>query len=221
MKKISVLFAVGTLAALSGFAAVATAQESATAEAAPADSAEATPELLPDIVLGDKDAPVTIYEYASFTCGHCAQFHAETFPKLKEELIDTGRANFVQRDVYFDAVGMWAGILARCGGDEKFFPISAMLFEEQRDWMDGKTGEDIAANLRKIGARAGLSPDQMEACWADEKMVERMVYTFQHNAGGDEIKATPTLVVNGEQISNQSWDKLKPLIEEQIEAATQ
>src|SRR5690606_33729429 len=87
--------------------------EAATAEAE-TEASEA--QTVPDIALGAEDAPLTIIEYASFTCGHCANFHEENWPKLKSEYVDTGKVRFIQRDVYFDAVGLWAGILARCGG---------------------------------------------------------------------------------------------------------
>ncbi len=188
------------------------------AQDAPA-AEQATPELLPDIPLGNADAPLTIIEYASFTCSHCAAFHDENFPKLKAEYIDTGKVKFIQRDVYFDALGLWAGVLARCGGDDKYYGVADMLFDEQKEWLAGKTGEDIAANLRKIGAKAGMDQAQMDACWADEGMVERLVATFQANAGGDEIDATPTFIIGGEKVPNQAWDAMKAKIDEKLAEA--
>ncbi|SES91034.1 DsbA family protein [Paracoccus homiensis] len=181
------------------------------------DTAEA--QTLPDITLGAEDAPVTIVEYASFTCGHCANFHEENFPKLKEEYIDTGKVKFVQRDVYFDAVGLWAGILARCGGDDKYYAVSDMLFDEQKKWLSGGSGDEIAANLRKIGLKAGMSEDQMTACWDDKATAESLIATFQSNATADEIEATPTFIIGGEKVMNQPWDDMKEVIEAKLAEA--
>lgn len=181
------------------------------------DTAEA--QTLPDITLGAEDAPVTIVEYASFTCGHCANFHEENFPKLKEEYIDTGKVKFVQRDVYFDAVGLWAGILARCGGDDKYYAVSDMLFDEQKKWLSGGSGDEIAANLRKIGLKAGMSEDQMTACWDDKATAESLIATFQANATADEIEATPTFIIGGEKVMNQPWDDMKEVIEAKLAEA--
>lgn len=195
----------------------------ALALAAPAamaqDAAPAAAETLPDIALGAEDAPLTVIEYASFTCGHCANFHAESWPKLKAEYVDTGKVKFIQRDVYFDQPGLWAGVLARCGGDDKFYPVSDMLFDEQEEWLAGGTGEEIAANLRKIGLKAGMTEDQMNACWEDTAKAEQLIATFQKNATADEIEATPTFIIGGEKVMNQPWDDMKGVIDAKLAEA--
>ncbi|MFI0395814.1 thioredoxin domain-containing protein [Paracoccus jiaweipingae] len=204
-----------------GFAALPALAQTAEAPKAPAAPATqpAAPAILPDIALGSADAPLTIFEYASFTCSHCADFHTETFPKLKADYIDTGKVRFVQRDIYFDAVGLWAGILARCGGDDKYYAVGGMLFDEQRDWISGKDGEAIAANLKKIGAKAGISAQQVDACWNDTAKVEQLVATFQKHATDDKVEATPSFVIAGEQVPNQDWDKLKAIIDAKLAEA--
>ena len=188
---------------------------------APAEGAApaAAAETLPDIYLGDENAPLVIHEYASFTCGHCANFHAENWPKLKAEYIDTGKVRFAQRDVYFDAVGLWAGILARCGGDDKYYAVSDMLFDEQQKWMSAQSGDEIAANLRKIGLKAGMTEDQMNACWDDTAKVEQLVATYQANATADKVEATPTFIIGGEQVSNRAWEDLKAVIDAKLAEA--
>ncbi|VDS07977.1 Disulfide bond formation protein D precursor [Paracoccus haematequi] len=188
------------------------------APAAMAQDADATA-TLPDIAMGSEDAPLTIVEYASFTCGHCANFHAENWPKLKAEYVDTGKVKFIQRDVYFDQPGLWAGVLARCGGDDKFYPVSHMLFDEQKDWLAGGTGEEIAANLRKIGLKAGMTEDQMTACWEDTAKAEQLIATFQKNATADGIEATPTFIIGGEKVQNQPWDDMKAVIDAKLAEA--
>ncbi|WP_347267502.1 DsbA family protein [Paracoccus sp. (in: a-proteobacteria)] len=193
-------------------------------EAKPAENAQtAVPTLegkvLPDIVLGQEDATVTMVEYASFTCSHCAAFHEENWPRLKAEYIDTGKVRFIQRDVYFDAVGLWAGILARCGGDDKYYAVSDLIFADQKTWLSAKTGEEIAANLRKIGAKAGMTPEQMDACWNDKQRVADLVATFQTHASKDAIEGTPTFVIAGETVQNQPWDELKKIIDAKLAEA--
>ncbi len=215
LKRRSLLAAVAAVAAL-GVTSVAPvlAQDAQTSE-------QQMPEgkILPDIVLGDENAPVTVIEYASFTCSHCQAFHEENFPKLKAEYIDTGKVKFIQRDVYFDAVGLWAGILARCGGDDKYYAVADMIFDDQKTWLAGKTGEEIAANLRKIGSKAGMSTEQMDACWNDQQKVADLVATFQKNATADGIEGTPTFIIGGEKAQNQPWDGLKAVIDAKIAAA--
>ena len=184
-------------------------------DAAPAPAAET----LPDIAMGSEDAPLTVIEYASFTCGHCANFHEENWPKLKAEYVDTGKVKFIQRDVYFDQPGLWAGVLARCGGDDKFYPVSSMLFEEQEEWLAGGTGEEIAANLRKIGLKAGMTEDQMTACWEDTAKAEQLIATFQQNATADGIEATPTFIIGDEKVSNQPWEDMKGIIDAKLAEA--
>ncbi|WBU52717.1 DsbA family protein [Paracoccus sp. SCSIO 75233] len=196
--------------------AEAQATETAPAEAAEAEAVE--PVILDDLFLGEETAPLTIYEYASFTCPHCANFHVESFPKLKAEYIDTGKVRFAQRDVYFDQVGLWAGILARCEED-KFYPIADMLLSEQNDWMSAANGEELVGSLRKIGAKAGMTPEQIDACWADETRVENLVATFQKNATEDNIEGTPTFVIGGELVQNQPWEDLKAVIDEKLAEA--
>lgn len=176
-------------------------------------------ETLPDIVMGAEDAPVTFIEYASFTCGHCANFHNDVFPELKSEYVDTGKIRFIQRDVYFDQVGLWAGILARCGGDDKYYAVSHMLFDEQDKWLGGGSGDEIASNLRRIGLKAGMTEDQMTACWDDADKVQQLVATFQQNASADGIEATPTFVIDGEKVPNQSWDRLQAIIDDKLAEA--
>lgn len=205
-------------AALTVSALPALAQEAKSADAAQA--AEQMPEgkVLPDIALGREDAPITIVEYASFTCSHCAAFHDENWPKLKAEYVDTGKVRFVQRDVYFDAVGLWAGILARCGGDDKYYAVADLIFDDQKTWLSAKSGDEIAANLRKIGAKAGMTAEQMDACWNDQQKVADLVATFQANATADEVEGTPTFIIDGEKVQNQPWDDLKKIIDAKIAA---
>lgn len=170
-----------------------------------------------EMTLGDPGAPVTVIEYASFTCPHCKNFHETNFDRLKEEYIDTGKVHFVYREVYFDRFGLWAGMVARCGGAEKYFPIVDMIYEKQSDWIAG--GQDpaqIAENLRRLGRTAGLSDEQLEACLNDGDAAQALVAEYQRNAEADGIDSTPSFVIGGETYSNRPYDDLAAVIDEQI-----
>ena len=182
-----------------------------------ASSAEAaTAELLPDYVLGQEDAPITVIEYASYTCPHCADFHENVMSKLKSEYIDTGKVKFIHREVYFDKFGVWAGQIAQCGGAPRYYAISGMIYDTQSEWIGDGQQTTIADNLRKLGLKAGLGKDQIEACLNDQEMVQRMITTYQTNAGADDINATPTLVIDGQKHSNMSYEELKAILDAKL-----
>lgn len=169
-----------------------------------------------EMTLGAEDAKVTVVEYASFTCPHCASFHQGPFKQLKAEYLDNDQVQFIYRDVYFDRFGLWASMVARCGGQERFFGISDMLYSQQKDWIGSGDPAEISANLRKIGKVAGLSGDQVEACLSDNDKAKTLVAWFQQNAEADEIQSTPTLIINGVKHSNMSYGDLKTIIDEKL-----
>jgi len=171
---------------------------------------------VPDMVLGLQDAPVTVIEYASFTCPHCASFHENVFGKLKADYIDSGKVRFVYREVYFDKFGLWAAMVARCGGAEKFFGITDMIYDTQRDWLAPGEDAGIAENLRKIGLKAGIASEALEACLADNDMAKAMVATYQANAGADGINSTPSFIIDGQKYSNMAYADFAKVIEEKL-----
>lgn len=154
--------------------------------------------LVPDMILGQENAPVTVVEYASFTCPHCANFHETVFDEFKKNYIDTGKVKFVYREVYFDKFGLWAAMVARCGGPEKYFGISDMLYDGQKDWLASGEEAGIADALRKIGVTAGMTTDQVNACLNDNAKAQAMVTAYQTNATTDQVQSTPTFIINGE-----------------------
>ncbi|WP_415183745.1 DsbA family protein [Phaeovulum sp.] len=172
--------------------------------------------ILPDVVMGQEDAPVTVIEYASYTCPHCAVWHKEVLPPLKADYIDTGKVKFIHREVYFDRYGLMAGTVASCGGVPKYYAISGMIYDTQSDWIgDGKEAT-IGANLRKIGLKAGLSAEAVNACLSDNDRAQAMVATFQKHATDDAIDSTPTILVNGEKYPNMSYADLKAIIDAKL-----
>ncbi|WP_349775084.1 DsbA family protein [Frigidibacter sp. SD6-1] len=188
-------YAGSTTAELATLIPPASAQESATTSSAVA--------LVPDMILGDQNAPVTVVEYASFTCPHCANFHDTVYDEFKKNYIDTGKVKFVYREVYFDKYGLWAAMVARCGGPEKYFGISDMLYDGQRDWLASGADQGIADELRKIGLKAGMTADQVNACLNDNDKAKAMVTAYQTNATNDNVKGTPTFLINGELHSGE------------------
>jgi len=186
---------------------------------AEAQTAEASSEAaaVPDMVMGQEDAPVTVIEYASFTCPHCRNFHDTVWEKFKADYIETGKVKFVYREVYFDKYGLWAAMVARCGGPEKYFPISDIIYTTQREWVSADSEAGIADNLRKIGLTAGIAPDTLDACMKDNDTAKAMVATYQANATRDEVKGTPTFFINGEMHSGEmSYEAFAALVDAKL-----
>lgn len=166
-----------------------------------------------EMVMGSEDAPITIVEYASFTCPHCATFHENVLVPLKADYVDTGKVKFIFRDVYFDRFGLWASMIARCGGQEKFFGMADVLMKTQSEWTRAGDPVAIADSLRKTGRLAGLEDDQLQACLQDEDKAKALVAWFQENATADDVSSTPTLIIDGEKHSNMSYKDLKELLD--------
>jgi len=169
-----------------------------------------------DMTMGDPNAPVTVIEYASYTCSHCKRFHEGPFKQLKKEFIDTGKVHFIYREVYFDRYGLWASMVARCGGPERFFGISDLIYGGQSEWTRAGGPSEIADELRKIGRLAGLDNDALEACMQDGAKAQTLVSWYQENATADDISSTPSFVVNGRKVSNKSYADFKALLEREL-----
>ncbi|CAM5312394.1 DsbA family protein [Frigidibacter albus] len=184
--------------------------------AAFAQDAGAEPVIRPDFVLGQADAPIEVIEYASYTCPHCAHFHTQVFPQPKANYIDTGKVKFIHREVYFDKFGLWAGMVAQCSGEMRYYGVSGMIYDTQAEWIGKGDAGAIADNLRKIGAKAGLSKEQLDACMNDGAMAQSMVATYQKHATDDDVQATPTLIIDGEKHSNMSYDDLAAILDAKL-----
>ncbi|MEO0990271.1 MAG: DsbA family protein [Pseudomonadota bacterium] len=179
-------------------------------------SAQEAPEIA-EMTMGDPDAPVTVVEYASFTCPHCRTFHEGNFKRLKADYIDTGKVFFTYREVYFDRPGLWAAMVARCGGEERYFGIVDLLYAGQSEW--GASGDpvQVAANLRRIGKTAGLTDAELDACMSDAATAQAMVTTYQTNAEADGVSSTPSFVINGETYRNMNYEEFSRILDEAAE----
>ncbi len=174
--------------------------------------------MIKEMALGNPDAKVTVIEYASFTCPHCAAFHADSFKKLKADFIDTDLIHFINREIYFDRPGLWAGVTARCGenAESRYFGIIDMIYAQQRDWAGHDNAQQVVGALRKIGKTAGLTDADLDQCFSDGDRAQALWATFVKNSEADGVRSTPTFIINGNLHTNMPYDEMKALIEDAL-----
>ena len=166
-------------------------------------AAVAKPVSLPDIVIGSAKAPVTITEYASMTCPHCAAFDTAVFPKIKSEYIDTGKVRYVFREFPLDVKAAAGSMLARCIAKDdsgKYFAVVDLLFKQQNDWAMKNTAE----TLGRIGKQAGLSQQAVEACLKDQALLDKIAADQKYASEVLKVDSTPTFFLNGEKIRGET-----------------
>ena len=187
----------------------AAADDAAALTAADTAAAEETPPIGPladesgqpmdlyddDHVLGNPDAPITIIEFASLTCPHCATFHTDILPEIKTNYIDEGLAKLVYRNFPLDQLALYAAMMVECAPPENYFNLLGVLFRTQGQW--GSSAEPVAA-LEQIGRTAGLSADEIAACTNDEAAVERLLTRAQEGQNKYQVQSTPSFVINGQ-----------------------
>jgi protein-disulfide isomerase len=185
------------------------AQAPATPE--PADATQVTAS---DHVMGKADAPVTIIEYASMTCPHCAAFHGTVLPKIKSDYIDTGKARLVFRDFPLDRLALTASVIARCAEPERYLGFVDVLFSSQLNWI---RAEDPLKALKKIAALGDVPEAKVDACLNDKARFDAVL---TERLGGEKtfkVNSTPTLIVNGKVVQGgYDYDTLKKAIDAQL-----
>lgn len=192
---------------------------SGSAQAQTASASQIDTSRVVEMVVGSPDAPVTIVEYSSFTCPHCANFNQGVYRQIYQQYVDTGVVRMVKREVFFDAYGLWAALVARCGGPDRYFGIVEMLYQEQRAWSRPQPAagqseaEAVAEQLRRIGRRAGMNDAELNACLTDRDMALALMETYRQNATRDNVTATPSFVINGRPYSNMSFAEFQTAIE--------
>jgi len=149
--------------------------------------------VLPDQILGKADAPVTVIEYASMTCGHCATFHTNTYPEFKKRYVDTGKVRYILREFPLDPLAAGAFMLARCAGKDKYYPLVETLFQQQRNWVVQKPIEPLFA----IAKQAGFTQQTFDACLQDQKMLDAIEWVRARGADKFKVDSTPTFFING------------------------
>ena len=170
-----------------------------------------------DHTMGDPDAPVRMVEYASFTCPHCGTFHNQTFKALREQYIDTGKVHFTYREVYFDRYGLWAGLLARCADEARYFGMVDLIYRNQSAWARAGDPASVADSLRKLGLQAGLDAQTLDTCMQDGDLAQALVEHSQTNMQKDSVNSTPSFVINGAlHVGNMPLGQLGALIDAAI-----
>ncbi|OYU91686.1 MAG: protein-disulfide isomerase [Bradyrhizobiaceae bacterium PARB1] len=176
----------------------------------------AKPVSLPDMALGPKEAAVTVVEFASMTCGHCANFNETVFPKIKTEFIDTGKIRYVFREFPLDIKAAAGSMLSRCIAKDdagKYFAVVDMLFKQQNEWVMKNTAE----TLTRIGKQAGLSQQQVEECLKDQALLDKIAADQKFANEVLKVNSTPTFFINGEMLrGEQTFEefskKITPLL---------
>ncbi|QEW18118.1 Thiol-disulfide oxidoreductase D [Marinibacterium anthonyi] len=169
-----------------------------------------------EMVMGAEDAPITMIEYASYTCPHCAAFAEGPFKEIKKNYIDTGKVKLIYREVYFDKFGLWASMIARCAGPDRFFGVNELLYSTQRDWVQAGDTQAIVGELKKIGRMAGLDDAALESCLQDGDKARTLVAWFQENAEADDVTGTPTFIIDGEKVPNQPYSDFEKLFDAKL-----
>ena len=179
------------------------------------EAADIDTSMIKEMSIGNPDAAVTVIEYASFTCPHCASFHTNVFKDLKTDYIDTGKINFIHREVYFDRFGLWAGIVARCGenAENRYFGIADMIYAQQSTWARQDDPNAIVASLRNIGKTGGLSDAELDACFQDADKAQALYAMFVKNSEADKITSTPSFIINGKKYANMPYDEFKQVLD--------
>ncbi len=174
------------------------------------------PDALPDMVMGDAKAPVTVIEYASMTCPHCAHFQETTFPELKKRYIDTGKVRYIFREFPLDSLAAAAFMLARCSAQDdssKYFALIDSLFRQQRTWAVEKPLEPLFA----IAKQAGFTKQTFDACLANQKVLDGIEAVRARAVNQFKVESTPTFFINGTKAPGAlSIDDMAKLIDPQL-----
>jgi protein-disulfide isomerase len=177
------------------------------------------PGALPEMALGKDDAKVTIVEYMSMTCPHCAHFHTTTFDEIKKKYVDTGKARFIIREFPFDPRAAAAFMLARCNPSkpedlstpEQYFPMVSMLFKQQQTWAAAEDGRTALLQMSKL---AGFSEESFTKCLTNQKLLDEVNATRERGSKDFGVNATPTFLINGKRYSgDMSVDIMSALID--------
>ena len=166
---------------------------------------------LPEMAIGEENAPVTIVEYMSMTCPHCAAFHNRTFDPIKEKYIDSGKVRFIIREFPFDPRAAAAFMLARCAPEGQYFPMVSMLMKQQDTWAAAQDGREALLQMSKL---AGFTQESFETCLTNQKLLDDVNAVRERGAKEFGVAATPTFLINGKRYSgDMSVDSMSALID--------
>jgi protein-disulfide isomerase len=206
--------ALALLGSVAATAVLATSFPALAQTASVQDLAVAGP--LGDVAQGPADAKVTIIEYASLTCSHCGAFHRDTYPALKSRYIDTGQVRYILREFPLDPLATAGFMLARCDGEQKYYPIVDLLFQQQRAWT--ATDKPLDA-LRQMMRQAGFSQEKFDSCLKDQKLYDAVNAVKNRGIETFKVESTPTFFINGQRHpGNLSIDEIEKIIKPMLGA---
>ena len=166
---------------------------------------------LEELTLGDPNAPITIIEYASMTCSHCAEFHNKTYPDLKKNHIDTGEVKFIFREFPLDKLAMATSMLARCVDNEISMAFIEILFKNRDRWIS----ENALNELKNFSKQAGLDSNEFDACLNNQQLLDDLIAGKEKAIEDYKINSTPSFIINGEVVSgNKPYSFFKSKIEQ-------
>ena len=181
-----------------------------TSDAGIADLADSIKEM----TIGEKDAPLTIVEYASLGCSHCAKFHQETYPTLKKDYIDTGKVKLIFRDFPLGTPALAATMIARCSGPERYFGFVEMFFRSQTQWSHAENPLEALSKVARLG---GMPTVDVQACMRNQKLLEYIQLQKKHAYEEDGINATPYFIIGTEKLSGGlPYNQMKVMIEREL-----
>jgi protein-disulfide isomerase len=199
-RAVNAALALGGLAAFVGLSPLRLIGEAMAQSATATDVAK--PVSLPDMALGPKDAAVTITEYASMTCPHCARFAEDVFSKIKTDYIDTNKVRYVFREFPLDIKAAAGAMLARCIAKDdagKYFAVIDTLFKSQDTW----TGSNTTESLKLIGKQTGLTGDEVESCLKDQALLDKIATDQKYANEVLKVNSTPTFFINGDMVKGE------------------
>ena len=165
-----------------------------------------------DRILGSPDAPITIIEYSSLTCPHCASFHKNTLPQLKEEWIETGRARLVYRHFPFDGLGLRAALVANCLEGNLHFVFLDALFKGQEKWA---RSQDPIGSLARIAGLAGMDKATFDRCIADQEEMKMILERKQEGISAYDVNSTPSFIINGRKVTGaRPYEEFEKVLDE-------
>ena len=170
-----------------------------------------------DVPLGAEDAPVTILEYASYTCSHCRDFWKQDFPRLKANYIDTGKVKFVYRDYPLDDnLAMTLAMLGRCKGEEAYFAVVDDIFSNQYEILVAAQQGQAGPILLGIAGRHGMTPDEVRTCIDHKPDLKASIVASREEGSSRGVNSTPAVFINDERVEDHSYDNLVKLIEDKL-----
>lgn len=170
-----------------------------------------TEEALSERVIGNSEAPITIIEYASLTCPHCANFHAKTLPRIKKEWIETGKAKMIFRDYPLDKYAASGAMIARCAPKDKYFIFLNAFYAQQKNWSSAPDPIKVLTQLAGLG---GMSKEDVDTCLANEALQDGILQMRLEGQMEYDINSTPSFVINGKKISNLPYDDFNDILED-------